>query len=396
MRDAGRAVRRQPHGRDRDCRRRRAGGRPVDDQQRRLAAGGRADSVFGADDARGHVRRRRAGLPLAASTSCWSSTPATSRRTTAGSGAASPASATPSPSNASSRYALIAVQGPEARSGPAAADRRRPRRPQVLLVRARRGRRRPRHRLAHRLHRRGRLRDLRARPARPSALWKALLDAGPAGGHRPGRPRRARHAAPRSVDAAVRQRHGRDHDAARGRPRLDRRLEEGRFHRQGGARGAEGGAASTQARRLRDDRSRHRPRTAIRSSSTASRPATVTSGTQTPFLKKAIGMALRAGGGVGSPARPSRSTSAAGAWRPRSCRCRSTSGHQPRYGGAPDVSGGLEVHEGPRVGPQPATARPRSASPTTRRSSSATSSSSSCRTSAAPSSRARSSAPSSR
>ena len=64
--------------------------------------------------------------------------------------------------DASSRYALLAVQGPRALEvlqpltgvdlGVA----------EVLLVRARRGGERPRDDLAHRLHRRGRLRDLRA------------------------------------------------------------------------------------------------------------------------------------------------------------------------------------------------------------------------------------------
>ena len=44
---------------------------------------------------------------------------------------------------------------------PAAADRRRPRRHSLLLVRLRRSGQRPRDDLAHRLHRRGRLRDLR-------------------------------------------------------------------------------------------------------------------------------------------------------------------------------------------------------------------------------------------
>ena len=98
---------------------------------------------------------------------------------------------------------------------------------EVLLVRHRRSRRRARHDLAHRLHRRGRLRGVRAAGAGRARL------AGDAAGRRgrrrhPGRPGRARHAAPGSVDAPVRQRHGRDHDRPRGGTRLDRRLEEGR------------------------------------------------------------------------------------------------------------------------------------------------------------------------
>ena len=82
--------------------------------------------------------------------------------------------------------------------GAAAADRRRPGVDEVLLVRPRRGRERPRHRVAHRLHRRGRLRDLRAAAVgRPGVAGDARVRA-----RRPSidpvRPRRPRHAAPRS------------------------------------------------------------------------------------------------------------------------------------------------------------------------------------------------------
>ena len=71
--------------------------------------------------------------------------------------------------NSSARYALIAVQGPKAESvlqpltGVNLADLK------YYWFAHGEVRRRPRHRLAYRLHRRGRLRDLRRRPARPSA-----------------------------------------------------------------------------------------------------------------------------------------------------------------------------------------------------------------------------------
>ena len=48
------------------------------------------------------------------------------------------------------------------------------------------------------------------------------------------RPRRPRHAAPRSGDAPLRQRHRRHDDGARSRPRVDRRLEQGRLPRARG------------------------------------------------------------------------------------------------------------------------------------------------------------------
>ena len=82
-------------------------------------------------------------------------------------------------------------------------------------------------------------------PQSADKVWQALLEAGEAGGPDPVRPRRARHAAPRSRDAPPRQRHRRDDDGARSGPRLDRRLEEGRLHRRRRAARAEGRAAST-------------------------------------------------------------------------------------------------------------------------------------------------------
>ena len=59
-----RAVRRLAHGRDRAGRPERAGRRAAPHQQRRRQAAGRAGAVLGADHAAGHLRRRRARLPL--------------------------------------------------------------------------------------------------------------------------------------------------------------------------------------------------------------------------------------------------------------------------------------------------------------------------------------------
>ena len=72
---------------------------------------------------------------------------------------------------------------------------------------------------------------------------------------------------------------------------VDRVLDEGRLHRPRGAGRTEGRRGAAPARRIRDARPRDRPARAIPSSSTAKPAGVVTSGTQTPFLKKAIGMA---------------------------------------------------------------------------------------------------------
>src|SRR4029453_7791307 len=113
-------------------------------------------------------------------------------------------------------------------------------------------------------------------PNAAERVWDAVLQAGPrAGGVPPGvgaRPagregrgrgargsRRARHTAPRSRDASVRQRHGRHDHCGRGRPELDRRLEEGVVHRLRRAEAPEGGGRAAQARGLRDARARDRP-----------------------------------------------------------------------------------------------------------------------------------------
>ncbi len=127
-------------------------------------------------------------------------------------------------------------------------------------------------------------------PQSADKVWLALIQAGEPLGLDAVRPRRARHAAPRSGDAPARQRHRRNDHACRGRPELDCRLEEGRLRRRRRAAPAEG-------------RRRHRGNWSASRCSTAASPArvtpsmptakpvgTVTSGTQTPFLKKAIGL----------------------------------------------------------------------------------------------------------
>ena len=121
----------------------------------------------------------------------------------------------------SDEYALLALQGPHAAGDPAAAHAARPGRDRLLPLCRGRGGRPPGHRLAHRLHGRGRLRDLRGARAGRGALDRAARG-GTRRGPRPGRPRGPRHAAARSAHVPLRQRHGRDHDAGRGRSRLDR------------------------------------------------------------------------------------------------------------------------------------------------------------------------------
>ena len=297
--------------------------------QRRVEAAGRPGAVLRPDDAAGHVRGRPARLPAGARrTSCSSSTPsniakdfALDRR--ARSQAAGDAVAV----NASSRYALLALQGPAARevlqplTGVDLGGH------EVLLVRdTARWPASARTDLAHRLHRRGRLRDLRA-----AAVGRARLAT-----------RCSRRARPPAsipcglgardtlrLEAAMRL-YGNDIDdtttVARSGPRLDRRLEEGRLHRP--RRAARSRRPNGVARKLVGfemiDRAHRAPRLRRRTS-TAQQVGVVTSGTQTPFLKKAIGMAYlprertRAGHRVrGRHPRPPRRARA-------SCRCRSTS-----------------------------------------------------------------------
>ncbi len=136
--------------------------------------------------------------------------------------------------DASSRYALLAVQGPAALDAVQPLTGVNLRDLKYYCVRPRRGRERPRDGLANRLYRRGRVRDLR-----PAAVGRQGL-AGDSGIRRSGRsrargPRRARYLASRSRDAALRQRHRRDDDARRSGPRMDGRLAQRRIQRGGGA-----------------------------------------------------------------------------------------------------------------------------------------------------------------
>ena len=308
---ARRAVRRQPHGRDRDRRRRCAGGGPAHHLERRREARGRPDPVFGADDAAGHVRRRCADVSgWRTSTSCWSSTRRTSSRTSTGS---------PSTSGRGRRrggeheLALRAARAAGAgRAGrPADADRRRSRRRikyywfttgEVAGVRV--------HDLAHRLYRRRRVRSVRRRPRRPSAC-----------GTRSCRPARAPGVVPAGLGArdtlrleAAMRLYGNDMDETTTVVEADLGWIVGwkkdEFIGARRAAAAEGRGRAAEAGRVRDARSRDRRATATTCIVDGAKAGVVTSGTQTPFLKKAIGMAYlpadRAAAGHGVRGRRSR------------------------------------------------------------------------------------------
>ena len=136
----------------------------------------------------------------------------------------------------------------------------------------------------------------------------------------------------------------------------------------------------------------------LRRRTSATRKAgAVTSGTQTPFLKKAIGMAylpvehtarrhrVRRRHPRPPHARAGRADAVLQAAERRptfEVACSRLSDRRSTWR-RDDVSGRLQVHEGPRVDRARRRPRPKSASPTTRSSSSATSSTSSCRRSGA-------------
>ena len=109
--------------------------------------------------------------------------------------------------NSSSRYALIAVQGPEAEAILQTLTAIDLAGHQVLLVRHRRSRQRSGDRLPHRLHGRGRVRDLRAAGAGRAGVGR-LAAGRRVGRHQTLRPGRARHPASRGLHAPLRQRHG--------------------------------------------------------------------------------------------------------------------------------------------------------------------------------------------
>ena len=126
--------------------------------------------------------------------------------------------------NSSSRYALLAVQGPEALGIVQALTSVDLAGIKYLLVCPRRSGRSTQHHLAHRLYGRGRLRTVYS-----SCVCRARLECHPRrrrrSGNRPRRPWRARYATPRGGHASVGAGHRRDDDRPRGGFGLDRRLE---------------------------------------------------------------------------------------------------------------------------------------------------------------------------
>ena len=154
-------------------------------------------------------------------------------------------------------------------------------------------------------------------PQSADRVWQAILEAGQAAGVDPVRPRRARHAAPRSGDAPLRQRHRRDDDRRSKPTWLDRRLEEGRLHRRRRAARAEGRRASPRKLVGFEMLDRGIARHGYDVYVGGAKAGVVTSGTQTPFLKKAIGMAYLPIDAHGAAAPSSTSTSAAAAPRAR-------------------------------------------------------------------------------
>ena len=205
---------------------------------------------------------------------------------------------------------------------------------------------------------------------------------GPRRRRRADRPRRARHAAARDALRALRQRHRRDHQPARGRARLGGQAGQGRLHRARGDRGACARAGSPrklvgfemaeravraprlsgrQGRRARSAWSR-RARTARRSSAPSAWPTSPTA------------------------ARRRRHRARRGDPRPGASAARVVQDAVPsvaasrkaRATSMANVPGGSQVHARARVGQAARATASASASPPSPRSSSATSSSSSC------------------
>ena len=193
--------------------------------------------------------------------------------------------------NTSSRYALIAVQGPAAREVLQTLTAVQLGRHQVLLVHDRRGRRRPGHDFAHRLYGRGRVRGVRAAGDRPSVCGMPILRAGqPAGVVPAGLGARDT----LRLEAAMRL-YGNDMDETTTVLEADLGWIVGwkkadfigadvlRRQKQDGV-----SRASWLASKCSIARSRVMATTCT---SRVQKAGVVTSGTQTPFLKKAIGMA---------------------------------------------------------------------------------------------------------
>ena len=198
--------------------------------QRRVEAEDRTDPVLRPDDRRRHVRRRLARLPDGGP-----AFPAGRqrlehpRRTSRGFAEHDRRRRRRGRGQLQQPLRADRDAGAAARDVLQTADRRGPGGIKYYWFATRRGRRRPR--------RRSRGRAIRAKTASRSSwrppcaerVWDALLEAGEAVDAHPVRARRARHAAPRSGDAPLRQRHRRHDDRARSRPRVDPFVDKGDF-----------------------------------------------------------------------------------------------------------------------------------------------------------------------
>ena len=194
--------------------------------------------------------------------------------------------------DASSRYALLALQGPAALERAAAADRRRSRR--ASSTTGSRTAKSPSVRAT--ISRTGYTGEdgfeIFVPPQSADRVWQAILDAGTRAGVIPcglGARDTLR------LEAAMRL-HGNDIDQTTTAVEADLGWIVGwkkdDFVGADALRAQKADGPRAQDRRLRDARSRHRaPRLRRLYRRRQGRPASVTSGTQTPFLKKAIGMA---------------------------------------------------------------------------------------------------------
>ena len=358
VRTPGRAVRRQPHGRDRDRRRGRADGRAahhVATTPPKLAVGQIQYSALTTpegtfvDDVLVYRLGRRA-LPARRQRR------RTSSRTSTGSPSTSARRGDAVAVNTSSRYALHRAAGAGRARRAADADRRRPARRSSTT--GSRPARSPA--CARTISRTGYTGEDGFEVFVPPGIGRARVGRDPAG--RAGRRRDARPASARATRCGSKPRCACTATTWTRRRPCSRRTsgwivgwKKAGVHRRRRAAPQKAGRrrrASSSASRCSIARS---PGTATTCTSTAQKAGVVTSGTQTPFLKKAIGMAYvpadarRAGHGVRDRhPRPPRHAR-------RSCRCRSTSDRSSAADGRdrtwePHVSDRSEVHEGPRVG----------------------------------------------